>query len=61
MTPYERLDREIRYLTLLYKGDDFDKVMFSILVGKINFAAECRLITAKEWKDLFTRVLPLSN
>lgn len=61
MTPYERLKNELIHLSLAYEGDEFDKLMFFAMTGKINFAAEYKLITADEWKELFSKVLSVIN
>ena len=61
MTAYERLQNELKHLALAYEGEEFDKLMFFAMTGKINFAAEYKLITADEWKDLFSKVLAVIN
>ena len=52
MSVYNRLYQEYKCLCILSQDDAFDRFMFAELLGKINFAAECKLITFAEWENL---------
>lgn len=53
---FTRLLREYRSFRLLARGDEFDRLKRSELIGKITIAAEYNLITIEEWETLFEKL-----
>lgn len=60
-TTYSRLCDEYKYLCLLSQGEAFDKFKMVELTGKINFAAEYRMITLEEWESLIGKIMKEYN
>ena len=58
---YDRLCDEYKYLCLISQGDAFDKFKMVELTGKINFAAEYRMITLEEWESLIGKIIKEYN
>lgn len=52
MSVYNRLYQEYKCLCIVSQDEAFDRFMFAELSGKINFAAESKLITFEEWQRL---------
>lgn len=53
---YRRLYKEYKFFCLMSRGDEFDKLRRSELIGKITLAAEYNLITPDEWETLFGKL-----
>lgn len=53
---YRRLYKEYKFFCLMSRGDEFDKLKRSELIGKITLAAEYKLITFEEWQTLFGKI-----
>ena len=53
---YDRLNREIRNVSLFYKiGDEAGRVSMIEIRGKATFAYQLGLITAAEWESLIKK------
>lgn len=52
---YKSLNNEYKVLCLLSKGEPFDIFRFCELIGKINFAAQHKMIDLNEWEILFKK------
>lgn len=52
---YKSLNNEYKTLCLLSRDEPFDTFRFCELIGKINFAAENKMIDMEEWEILFEK------
>lgn len=60
-TTYNRLYEEYKCLCLISQGEAFDKFKMAELTGKINFAAEYKLINLEEWERLIGKIMKEYN
>lgn len=54
---YKKLLNEYNTLCIISRGEKFDKFRMAEFSGKVNFAAELRLITGDEWETLFNKII----
>lgn len=57
----DKLNAELKYISLMYENDRFDRARLNELVGKLNLAIELELITFAQWEEYIEKILLIIN